>query len=93
MERNLQHGYLACHLIEKIGPNKFKVKVKDIQQTAISDKPKIDKSQLKEIYEIGRAIGALEMITPIRDNKKEFEDRVSLLSSTLKVHGDLSLNL
>ncbi len=81
----------GADLIEKIGPNKFKVKVKDIQQATITDKPKIDKSQLKELYEIARAIGGLEIITPIQDNKKEFEDRVSLLSSMLKVHGDLSL--
>ena len=81
----------GADLIEKIAPNKFKIKVKEIQSAVVNDKPKLDLAQMKEIYEIGRALGGLETIAPTQENKKEFEDRVSLLSSRLKIHGDLSL--
>jgi hypothetical protein len=81
-------------LVEKLGPNSFRLKTKQIKD-AIKAKgeTKTQPVNVNEIYEIGRVLGALETVVPLEENKKDFEDRLSVLRSMFKEHGDLDLVL
>ena len=81
----------GANLLEKSGPNNFKLKSTEIGNAIKKEQETPQAKQVKEIYEIGRVLGGLETIFPIEENKKEFEDRVSVLRSMFREHGDLDL--
>ncbi|MCW4009707.1 MAG: hypothetical protein NWF05_03700 [Candidatus Bathyarchaeota archaeon] len=81
----------GANLVEKSGPNSFKLKQVEIGNAMKKEHELSQSKQVKEIYEIGRILGGLETIFPIEENQKEFEDRISVLKSMFKEHGDLDL--
>jgi predicted transcriptional regulator len=81
----------GANLLEKSGPNNFGLKKSEISNAIKKEEEKTSSKQVKEIYEIGRVLGGLEVIIPVEENKKEFEDRISVLRSMFKEHGDLDL--
>ncbi|MGB9760779.1 MAG: hypothetical protein ACPLZG_13195, partial [Thermoproteota archaeon] len=67
----------AAKLVEKIGPNKFKLNVSEIQKVKEAlEQTKIQTPDLGRIYEIGRILGFLETLMPCEENMKAFEDRI-----------------
>jgi hypothetical protein len=82
----------AAGLIEKSGPNNFRLKTAEIKEAMkTKEKTKTQTAETSQIYEIGRVLGALETLTPMEETRKEFEDRISVLKSLLKEHMDLDL--
>lgn len=81
----------GANLLEKSGPNDFSLRKTEISDAIKKKEEKTNSKQSKELYEIGRVLGGLEVIVPMEENKKEFEDRISVLRSMFKEHGDLDL--
>lgn len=82
----------AAALIKKVGKNKFKLRVDEIQSLMkAKEEAKAQAIDVTKIYEVGRILGALETIIPSKETEKEFEDRISVLKTLLKEHVDLEL--
>jgi len=79
----------AADLIEKVAPNKFRFKEAELQEAMIMHKEREEYMEPPTIYEIGKALGALEVIIPNEEIKKDFEDKVSTLRLLLKDHADI----
>lgn len=82
-------------LVEKIGRNRFKLlKIGEITEGIKAQE--LEKAQIvntAEIYELGRLLGTLEVLTPIEENEKEFEDKISALKMLVGKRIDLELAL
>jgi len=81
----------AAGLVDKIGPNKFRLKTLEIREAAEDRDEKTEVADVSQIYEIAKNLGILETLVPEEKNKKTFEDKVSVLKSLLNKHTDLEL--
>lgn len=84
----------AAELTEKLGPNSFRLKTVEIRETIRNkEEAKTQAVDVYKIYEVARTLGALEALAPTKENMEEFDNRISVLKSSLKEHADLELIL
>jgi len=82
----------AAELIEKKAPNSFRLKNSEVKEALESQKKAENQIvDAQVIYEVGRILGVLEALKPNEENRKEFEDKISVLKTLLKEHKDLDL--
>lgn len=83
-------------LLEKQSKEKYKIKTDLLQTTIIDTEEKLSEKQsadLHTIFEIGRIIGSLESIVLDVDEKKFFNEKLTILKGLLEEHKDLKMTL
>lgn len=82
----------AAGLVDKIGPNSFKIKTVEKKQIKTIEKQE-QKVGTEKLYEIAMSLGALELVTPSSENRESFEDKIAILKISLNGYPDLNLLL
>jgi len=88
----------AADLLEKIGPNQFKVKDVQAKNTNVDNlssqnkpEPNTPIKQAKDLFEIGSLLGKLEIIRPSSDNQKTFDESIQSIKALLGNYAELTI--
>lgn len=90
------HWLINAGLLEKQSRGKYKIKTDFLQQSTAETEEKISEKQsanLRTIFEIGRTIGSLESIILNVNEKKFFDEKLTVLKGLLEEYKDLHLTL
>lgn len=90
--------FKAADLLEKTGPNQFKVKEIEIMDTNIDNfSPKnqpeshMTMKPAKNLFEIGSLLGKLEIIQPSVENQKTLDESIQSIKALLSEYADLTI--
>ena len=81
----------GAELVKKIKPGRYKLIDEIKEGTKIQREDSTQIFDISKIYEVGRLLGYLEALIPSEENRKEFEDKLSVLKSILKDYINLEL--
>jgi hypothetical protein len=84
----------AAGLIEKVAPNKFRLKETELREKITVCKEQDSKYIASStLYEVGKILGILETIIPSEEERRNFEDKISTLKLLLKDRIDVNAML